>query len=225
MSIVVYTVILGDYDELKRPSVVEPGVRYICFSDRGYNCPPWEIEKCPRYFHDAKRDSRCPKILAHRFILNAEYSIYHDGSCTTAVEPWILVKELLGANDLALYKHPNRNSVYEEGAHVASLQVYKTLTLEINRQLARYKARGIGQGLWCGGIILRRHTELVKAFNERWWREYLAGCMRDQIALPCAIQESGIGVRTVRENITEDKRRFKFHYHKKDAAYLAGRSY
>lgn len=210
MSITVYTVIVGDQDTLHRPKVIEPGIRYVCFSDRKWVCPPWEVESAPLPGDDPRRNSRLPKILSHSFF-NSEYTIYHDGSCVTAAKPSDLIKELLMDTDLAMYRHPRRGSLYEEREACIRLGVCNGK--EIDDQVERYKRRGIGQGLWSGGVILRRNTSEVRMFNLMWWLEYCNGCVRDQISLPYAIQESGIRVNTLQENITDDPERFHFHYH------------
>jgi len=220
-KITVYTVIIDSYDELKPPAIVEPGVRYVCFSNTPQYCPPWEIRGAENLFPDARRNSRIQKILSHRYI-DSEYSIYHDGSCILTAKPTDLVREFLSSKDLAMYKHPVRVSIRQE--REACIKLDLCSVQEIDQQIERYKSHPKGAaGLWSGGIIFRRNTETVKAFNELWWKEYLAGCVRDQIALPHAIAESGIPIHTIPDIINADRKRFKFHYHKKDAAYKLAR--
>lgn len=210
-KITVYTVIIDDYDELKPPRIVEPGVRYICFTNKDYTCPPWEICKVEKLYVDPRRSSRVQKIMSHLYI-NSEYSIYHDGSCSLTAKPSDLVREFLKTTDLAMYRHPIRKSIYEERDVCVKLGICSTT--EIESQISRYKTYGIIPGLWSGGIIFRRNTEAVKKFNEIWWKEYSLGCIRDQIALPRAIMDSGIPIHTIQEIINTDKNRFKFHYHR-----------
>jgi len=210
-SITVYTVIIDDYDELKPPRIFEPGVKYICFSNRHYDCPPWEIQRVEKLYVDPRRSSRVFKIMSHLYI-SSEYSIYHDGSCSLTAKPSDLVKEFLKGNDLAMYRHPIRKSIHEERDVCVKLGICSTS--EIESQISRYKTYGSVPGLWSGGIIFRRNTEAVKKFNEIWWKEYSIGCIRDQIALPRAIAESKIPIHTIQEIINTDNKRFKFHYHR-----------
>jgi len=39
------------------------------------------------------------------------------------------------------------------------------------------------------GLIIRRHNELVKRFNERWWAEITRWSPRDQVSFPVVRRE------------------------------------
>lgn len=210
MSITVYTVLTGGFDILQPPRIPERGVRYLCYADRRYHCPPWEVRPAYLPFTDSRRNSRIPKILSH-FYTDTEYSIYHDASCVHVAPPSKLIEKFLSRTDLTMYCHPRRSSLYQE--REACIQLGVCSGEEIDQQIERYRARGIGPGLWSAGIIFRRNTPAVQAFNELWWKEYKEGCYRDQIALPCAIQESGIAIETINRNINGDVGNFHFHAH------------
>jgi hypothetical protein len=205
--ITVYTVLLNDYDVLRPPAVVEPGVEYVCFSDEFYDVPPWRIVPAPRVFGTAK-DSRIPKILSHLFI-ESEFSIYHDASLRMLVEPSQLVYGDLKDADLALYRHPCRTNVCDE------MECCKRegigYSAEMETQVERYKAFGV-DGLYAGGFQIRRNTYATQRFNEIWWREYHNGCRRDQIALPWAIYESDVSRNVIDADIMGDKR-FEITWH------------
>lgn len=209
MGTVVYTVILGGYDNLRKPEVIEPGVRYICFSDQWHACPPWEIHPAPLHYKDTSRNSRIPKILPH-LMFDSDYSIYHDGCLRMAMKPSELVAMLDGA-DLAMYPHPCRKSVAEEMDCCRRFDI--GYGPEMEEQVARYKAHGISDELWAGGVLVRRHSDLVTLFNESWWRQYKTGCSRDQFALAFARHSVGLNVARIEGNILEDSKRFQFCWH------------
>lgn len=209
MSITVYTCILGGYDNLRPPAVVEPGVRYVCFSDEPRQCEPWEIQPAPRMYGNASRDSRIPKILAH-LCVDSEYSIWHDGCLVTAMKPSEMIGAHLADADLALYRHP-RPSVYAELEYCRKTGIgYGDAMVA---QVERYRAHGLGNEYYCGGAILRRHTDIVTLFNEGWWREYLAGCMRDQLALAFTRYSVGLKVNIIEADLLTDSQRFHFNFH------------
>ena len=213
--ITVYTIILGGYDNLRPPDVIEEGVRYVCFSDEMRECPPWEIQPAYMPYKNWSRDSRIPKILPHLFF-ESEYTIYHDGCFVMSEQPSLLIERELQGRDLAMFRHPCRKSIYEE-MDVCEREGIGYGEQMIN-QIGRYRELGVNSGLWAGGFIIRRDTEAVRAFNEKWWVEYINGCPRDQIALPAALKLSGIGVSTINADLLMDKTRVRFCFH---AAFLS----
>lgn len=208
--ITVYTTILFGYDNLRPPLCIEPGVRYVCFTDEPMRCEPWEIQPAYQPYRDHGKNSRIPKILAHLFV-DTEYSIYHDGCLQLAASPSKLIEENLTGADLALYRHPCRKSIYEEMNCCERFNIGNGP--EMREQVERYRSHGVGEGLWAGGVILRHHTEMLRAFNEGWWREYLSGCSRDQFSLVFTIRSIGLAVNTIDADIIQDPARFNFVFH------------
>lgn len=224
--ITVYTVILGGYDNLRAPAVNETGVRYVCITDEPLSCAPWEIRPAWKpYSHDS-RNSRIPKILEHLHF-DTEYSIYHDGHFKLLASPSALISECLNDADIAFYRHPCRRNIYDE-ARICEREHIGDGP-EMTAQINRYRLAGIRDGLWAGGLIVRRHTPSVAAFNEAWWDEYINGCMRDQIALPAAIKWSGVKIHTIDGDILTDVSRLGLCMHAEwtewgnNADYLAER--
>jgi len=209
-DITVYTVILGDYDNLRPPEIVEPGVRYVCISDEFYSCPPWELWPAWKPYKSEARNSRIPKILSHLFF-DSEYTIYHDGSFVLKEKPSVLVDTLLSDSDIAMFRHPCRSSVYQEAGVCEREKI--GAGPEMAAQIERYRAIGLGDGLWAGGFIARRNTTSSANLNEMWWREFLAGSTRDQIALPAAKLITGINIHTIDADILMDSQIVKFAWH------------
>lgn len=209
--ITVYTAILCGYDNLRPPGVIEPGVRYVCFSDEPLHCPPWEIQPAWLRYDSGSRNSRIPKILSHLHI-DTEYSIYHDGCLSIQCKPSSLIAEVLKDADWAMYSHPCRKSVYEELNACRSMGIgYGS---DMQEQVDRYRANGLGDGLWAGGVIVRKKTDLTVTVNEAWWREYINGCARDQISFPFVRQAYGLRVHSIDDaDILQDTKRFGFNWH------------
>ena len=204
-KITVYTVILDDYDNLRPPEVTEPGVRYVCITDQPLRCRPWEIEPAWMRYDSYARNSRIPKILSHVFF-DTEYTIYHDGCFSLLKRPSEIIANTINRSDIgkplpdiALVKHPCRKSVYEELACCKRENIGYGDAME--EQVRRYQEKGLKQGLWCGGFIVRRNNEKVQRFNDAWWNEYIHGCMRDQIAMPMALYDTNMDILTINANI------------------------
>ncbi|OFX13195.1 MAG: hypothetical protein A2Z18_11035 [Armatimonadetes bacterium RBG_16_58_9] len=211
MEITVYTAILGGYDKLRAPAVIEPGVRYVCLTDTPASVSePWETMAAPTPFLDMQRNSRAPKIMAHQHI-HSEYSIWHDGCFYLAVSPSDLISRDLDGADMALYRHPCRQSVWEEAQACEEFGIGEPELIQ--EQVMRYRDLGLPNGLWAGGMVIRKHTKAVERFNCAWWSEYLRRSSRDQLSLPYALWSSGVNYATINGDILTDSSRLHFHFH------------
>ena len=210
--ITVYTVILNAWDNLRPPAVVDDTCRYVCFTDQPRHCPPWEMQPAWLRYKDPHRNSRIPKILSHLHT-ETEFSIYHDGCLQLARRPATLIAEMLEDADWAMYRHPCRQNVYEE--MVACKKLGIGYGSEMQAQVDRYRAAGLNgtSGLWSGGVIIRRRTDETSAVNEAWWREYIDGCSRDQIAFPMARQIHDLKIHTIKHDILTHSGYFNFVWH------------
>lgn len=210
---VVYTVILNAWDYLRPPEVIDPEARYICFTDQPIDrVDPWEIQPAYLPFPSMSRNSRLPKILPHLHF-DAEYSVYHDANFSLKVTPCDLIGLLNGA-DIAMLKHPQRERVDEEAEVIlGSPDEFPTVDMDaVRAQVTRWKHAGAPTGLWAAGLIIRRHADAVERFNELWWREYISGSSRDQLALPSARYHAEIEIQTLTENIFQNPL-MSFHWH------------
>ncbi len=208
--IVVYTAILNDWDYLRPPIVIEPGVRYICFADRPLPpVTPWEIQPAYTPYGVGSRNSRLPKILPHLHFA-AAYSIWHDANFTLNVRPTAVIGTYLRDHDIAMYRHPCRNHVGEECEVLLREKIGDPGEVERARTL--WKHAGAPVGLWAGGLILRRHATEVQALNEEWWRLFRTGCTRDQISLPVAQCTTGIDINSIPGDIYASEL-MGFHWH------------
>lgn len=116
-----------------------------------------------------QRQSRLPKILANHYLLDVEYSIYHDASFSLTMDPREIIKLLPADRDIAMFRHPARDCVYDEGALL--IQEGIGTRAKIEAQMGRYRGMGFPAhwGLWACGIIIRRHTTYVTLLEDLWW--------------------------------------------------------
>jgi len=175
-DVTVYSAVFGNYDTL-RPA------RYpsLCFTDgRIKPVPGWEY-RIIFSGENPKQSNRHCKIMVHEH-LDTEYSIYHDGNIEMLIDPQVAIKKWLKDTDIAVFAHPDRNCVYDEA--VACIKLGKSQPATTNAQIARYRADGYSahNGLAACWVLIRRHTEAIKRFNQTWWEEYTRGAKRDQLS-------------------------------------------
>jgi hypothetical protein len=193
MKVALYTAITARKDSLKEQPVHE-GVDRIFFTDRpdDYVGTSWTVHPACTIFTDPRRNSRAPKILAHQYLPEYDYSLWIDGSISLQASPLDLIETYLTDADIAMFRHPARCCLYVEAEGCANAGFDRRETFAA--QVARYRQNGYppDNGLNECAVILRRHNEQIARFNDAWWSEYCRYSCRDQISLPYVAHRLGI---------------------------------
>lgn len=182
-STVIYTAITRNYDHLKEQPL-KPGVDFVAFLESPVVSKTWQYRAVHNEFSDSNRNAKIHKILSHRYFPDKLYSLWIDGSVTLDFPFSLerLIEIYLTDCDLAVFKHPERNCIYQE----ANVCIQRRLDDPdvIRQQIQRYTREGYPSnvGLVEATVLLRRHTEKVIEFNEAWWEEICKGSKRDQIS-------------------------------------------
>lgn len=193
--LVVYTAIIGPYDDLKDPEYITPNCDYVCFTDQDLKSDVWQIRKVLPLYEDNTRTARKYKTLPHRFLTDYDISIWVDGNIQIVGNAWNYVNKHLGEyNGLAVHNHMDcfdkRNCVYDEANAIFQLGQlnggnFKDNPETIRTQMERYLDAGYppDNTLVFTCTVLRRHNwELIKSFGEQWWQEIKYGSKRDQLS-------------------------------------------
>jgi hypothetical protein len=193
-KIVVYTAISQGYDVLKPAwPLWKARADFVAFLDAPQPAPGWEIRPLHQEFKDPCRNAKIHKLLPHLYFPDADYSLWIDGSIETKstlpIGRW--ADEYLREHDLALFKHPSRNCVYEEA--MACLKGRSDDTAIIERQMQKYCDEGypFDNGSAECTVLFRRHTKKTAKFNEAWWTEIKAHSRRDQLSFAYAAHKLG----------------------------------
>jgi hypothetical protein len=183
---VVYAAIFGGYDELKPARYRD--VPHVCFTDEVQGAEGWDEIVVDTPFIDHKYNSAMYFALAHQWFPDVEYSIYHGGHNRLTAHPDELI-DILGVADVATFKHPCRDCVYEEAKAVRLLG--KANPRKIREQVASYRRRGYPEhnGLVATALVVRRHAEWTQMFNERLWSLMCRYTPRDQLTFDYVLWE------------------------------------
>lgn len=206
----VYTALFGNYEELKEPTIITPGWRYICITDQPLQSDVWEIINVPVMMEDPRRTARYYKIMFH--CINARYSLWLDASfkITCDLNTWW---EKRFVAPISFPKHPLRNCVYREGhACIGNGRGEEQL---IRKQLQKYYGTVPEcAGIVTSGIMMREQTPEVMDLCERWWLELSQNSSRDQIAF--AFVSMGFQVHSFKLDYSCAKEfEFTKHFHKR----------
>jgi len=221
-SVVVYTAITNktnDYDNLKEQPPNTRSVDFVAFLEAPQESKTWESRQINKNFPDPNRNAKIHKVLSHRYFPDKLYSLWIDGSVTIdfpfSVER--LIEMYLSDCDLALFKHSERNCIYQE----ANICIQRKLddTQTIRDQIQRYTKNGYptNNGLGECTVLLRRHTDQIKAFNEAWWSEIQNGSKRDQISFSYLTHKMGVKFKYFPGHLRAENYLFRRDFHKKQS--------
>lgn len=185
LKIVVYTVLVGDYEPLKEPAVKDPDCTYLLFTDNpNLKSDGWTVVPFDTLGLSPRRASRLPKLLPHRYLPEHDVSVYFDASLTV-VEPNIsaMVNEALDGADIAAYPHYCRQCVFEEIEECLRLKKVDEHAIEPLRKRLIKEQYPLNWGLLENAILVRKASPVMRVVNDLWFKEFLDGPERDQFSL------------------------------------------
>jgi len=181
----IYTIIIGNYDNLHDPIVITPGWDYICFTDdKNMKSNTWQIkhvDKDPNL--SDRRNARKIKILYHEFVGEYDNTIYVPGYNLIQVDLDNVIVLLKPEYDMVVLKHPRRRCIYDEAK--CMIEVTGDPTGTVKRQIEQYANEGMPKKIGlsaCGLLIRRGNQNNVIRHCELWWNEILKYSPRDQIS-------------------------------------------
>ena len=218
-KIIVYTACFGGYDRVPEPVIRPDNIEYILLTDEIRPDMPDSLWKTVRLGPktDAAEMARCAgdPILLNRWCKMHPHLLFPDCALSVYVDANILIVSDLTALTKALrpdgfpaafFRHKQRDCVYDEIR--ACLIKGKDSKAALLAQEKMLRAHGIPEhaGLLEAPVIVRRHTDArCIALMDAWWKAFLAGSRRDQIALIDALHEMQIPVSdlcTLGNNVT-----------------------
>lgn len=188
---VIYSVVVGGYDEVRQPAVVDDRFDYVLFSDEhvGESVGVWQVRAVPFEGTIPFLLSRYVKCLPAKVLAEYEASLYVDANIRILTS-WVYDRfvELVGRGvEWAGVRHPDQHCIYDEIC--AIVQLRWALDSEVAGWYGKIKNDGFPEkyGLYENNVIFRRHTKNVEKVGELWWRTLKADCKRDQFSLMYAL--------------------------------------
>lgn len=196
-NIVIYTSICGDKDSLREDQVIDDKADYIVFLDKVICSKIWDVREIYKKFIRPVSEAKMFKVLPWQF-LDYEYSIWMDGSIAIKAKASELIEKFLNRYDIAAFKHPGRDDIYNEYIATEIVHRYEPAFLcDIERQ--KYKNEDFPEhnGLYACGILIRRHSEKIKRFCETWWAEISAFTSSDQCSFMYAARKHNLKINEI----------------------------
>lgn len=228
---VIYTVMVGEYDEIRQPLVVDERFDYILFTDHPdiNKVGVWEsriIEMS--YPNDLFKLSRRPKILPMPYLSEYKASLYLDANVQiTTSHVYDRFMQLYTSDiEWGAIKHPyNTDCIY--GEIVDILRANWVHDYEVINWYGILRKSGFPEhyGMYENNVIYRRHTKNVADVCQQWWETIEDGCRRDQFSLMYLLWKSNV----VRAYLLDEyecprtnSRNFRYYGHSKDRSIHVG---
>ncbi len=191
---VVYTVMVGGYDEILQPLVLDERFDYVLFTDVKSNerLGVWEIRTFDYHNDDKTRESRYPKMHPEELLPEYEASLYIDANVQIAdaqlYEKIIsLNAEMVDWAGVSPYPTDLQDCIYEHAYWILvnELDSEKSM-LEICHFL-RKEGYPRHNGLFENNAIFRKNNERCYRADTLWWDIYDRYSRRDQLSLGYAL--------------------------------------
>ena len=183
---VVYTAIMGDYDDLKLPLNVNHNLTYVCFTNNyKLKSDIWHIEYIKEKSLDNVHFARKIKTKPYLFLKDFEVSVWIDGKFSIHNDLKKYIEKYGRNKPMLCFPHHVRECIYDEA--VACMWVHKDSKEKIIHQISDYykEKYPFNNGLYETGCIVRlHHDEYIKKIMDQWYEQIEVYSYRDQISLP-----------------------------------------
>lgn len=192
---IIYTCVVGGYDQLYPPVIADVGARYIALTDDpNLAAPGWEVIvlKDRTDISPSMLNRRC-KLFPWEYLPETRKSIYVDGNIRILSDLSRLFDVIDYGYDIALLRHPLRNFICDEIDACVRLRKIENRDIIDLEYKALLSDGFIDQGLLTeNNVIIRSHesAKLQCAMNI-WWHFVSTYSGRDQISLHHALSASG----------------------------------
>jgi len=198
LKIAIITGISGLSNTLINPEIIFNNIDYHAFVDNIIPNSIWNQHKVQQFTLDktfkGRRNCKIYKILPHLFLPNYDYYIWVDSTNEVKIDPHEILKNI-NYPDIALWKHPKRCCVYDEGENLLQ---YKNKKWDyhqlITEQLQYYTSKKYpkNNGLYENKSFVLKNTPDINTMCLTWWELLCKYSSRDQMSLPYAMYEKNI---------------------------------
>ncbi len=183
---VVYSALVGDYDEIQQPAVVDDRFDYILFCNtiEKKQVGVWQIRQIPYSNSDPTRICRYVKTHSEQLLEEYVASLWIDSNIQ--IKQPVVYNRFIELYEfgipIATMQHPDRNCIYDEMVSVVAVQLETEQTILQWGKLLRHERYPRNNGLFETNVFYRRHTQQVALMNALWWQCVDKYSKRDQLS-------------------------------------------
>ena len=197
-KIAVYTCVVGGYDKVNDPIIINENIDYFVFSDQTIHSKIWKQKEIPEKILDLDNNiliNRYLKFHPEELFQNYDFAVYIDGNVQVISDITPLLKYTKNKLGVAFHSHSYRDSIYNE-VEVLTKVVKRGDPTKLNKQVTAYRKEGFPDkyGLPEATIIITDlNNEKAAIFFDQWWEEFIRSrSFRDQVSLPYILWRNGI---------------------------------
>lgn len=212
MKKVVYTVIVGKYEKIRKIDKQE-GWDYYAFIEPYPNknkSGNWTILKVPEFIKNLPvkevKKQRYIKTHPHLFFQNYSLSLYIDGNINiTGNLSEFIMRILKPKYNIFMVEHPERGSINEEFKEVVRLKKDTQRMADIVKEHCQKENYPDDIGLAETNVMVRRHNqnETIELM-ENWWNEIYKYSHRDQLSFNLVLWKSRIKIKYISKFLLND---------------------
>lgn len=183
----IYTAIVGNYDKILQPKVVDPCFDYILFSNdiKEKKIGVWQIRKIDYNNKDQIKIARWVKTHPEDLLPGYDFSVWMDANIQIETDYiYNRSKELFQIESpISSIAHPERNCIYQE-MFVVFFWNYESITTILRWSNVLQKNHFPSNiGLNETGVLFRNHLRSkVMEFDQLWWSFINEYSRRDQLS-------------------------------------------
>jgi len=191
----ILTSITNGKDKLLDPTTKFDNCDYIAFVDKKEDVKIWEqrsifnFSSIDNYKH--RRNAKPYKIISSVMFPDYEYIIWEDGNHQLKKDPQLILDEY-GDSDFYLFKHPDRECLYEELQACLNWRLDDPVNLQNQYNFYRNVGYPNKNGLYELSTFIVKNTQDVKELQLMWFEQIIRFSSRDQISLPFCIWNKDI---------------------------------
>lgn len=196
---VIYTSIVGGFDNLIQPKFVDDSFDYICFVKKGQTDTKrqgiWQIVEIPYDNCDNRILSRFPKLMPHKVLSQYDYSLWMDGNVSINDQRlYDIINEKITSGVLySGVNHWGRDCAYDEAAGIANKVKEPLYSLARTVRFLKKQNFPKHYGLYENNVILRKHNDsTIVSFDSLWWDLFCKYAKRDQLCHPYCFRNFGL---------------------------------
>lgn len=185
---VIYTAIVGQYEQIVQPQVIHPDFDYILFTNNDIkeeSIGVWQIKGIPYQNTDNTRVARWVKTHPEQLLGDYTYSIWMDANMQILSESFYdyVFKHIKSNVLVSSMWHNQRNCIYDEIVAVAYYELENEhVLIDWLRFLLKEKYPQ-HNGLFETGVLFRSHSsDIIAKMDDLWWSIIDNYSRRDQLS-------------------------------------------
>jgi len=221
-NIVIYKVLIGDYDQLIKEMFNTTRDNdifkfdYVLISDMPISVPPpWRLVLIKRKYSSPAVENRFYKINVPEILNRYDYSIYLDSNISIKDDLSSLMCGIVNDNNY-IYAYPHfRNTTIEE--EILNCFIFSKISYFEMHEARKFFADSLKNriGFECGVLVRKKPDDKLCKFQITWFDSYLNNIKRDQFYFMMALDKHGLVCKSLgANNIRGGAGLFFLHPHK-----------